>query len=87
MELAPEITRWAKDLGFQQAGIAATDLSHHEGYLNAWLAKGHDGEMSYMSRHGTRRSRPAELIPGTRSVITVRMNYLPERDADKITTR
>lgn len=33
--------------------------------------------MAYMVRHGVRRARPAELVPGTVSVITVRMDYLP----------
>ena len=33
--------------------------------------------MHYMASHGLKRARPAELVPGTVSVITVRMNYLP----------
>ncbi len=42
-----------------------------------WLAHGFHGEMNYMEAHGTRRARPAELVPGTVSVITARMDYLP----------
>jgi len=42
-----------------------------------WLAQGFHGDMHYMAAHGTRRARPAELVPGTVSVITARMNYLP----------
>jgi epoxyqueuosine reductase len=40
-----------------------------------WLGRGWHGEMEYMERHGTRRARPAELVPGTLSVITARLNY------------
>jgi len=43
----------------------------------AWLAAGFHGDMHYMAAHGARRARPAELVPGTVSVITARMNYLP----------
>jgi epoxyqueuosine reductase len=38
--------------------------------------------MAYMARHGSKRARPAELVPGTLSVITVRMDYLPRALAD-----
>ena len=76
--LAADIRVWAAELGFQQCGIAATELGEDETSLNKWLAARHHGEMDYMSRHGTRRSRPAELVPGTISVISVRMDYLPD---------
>ncbi len=77
-ELGQRIKRWGRELGFQQVGIADTDLSAHEAYLNRWLDDQFHGEMAYMSRHGTKRSRPAELHPGTLRVISVRMDYLPE---------
>jgi epoxyqueuosine reductase len=38
--------------------------------------------MQYMARHGLRRARPAELVPGTVSVITARMDYLPRSAPD-----
>lgn len=76
--LALAIKSWGRDLGFQQVGIADTDLSAAEAHLFDWLAEDLHGEMGYMARHGTRRSRPAELLPGTRTVISVRMDYLPE---------
>ena len=47
-----------------------------------WLAQGFHGEMNYMQAHGLRRARPAELVPGTVSVITARMNYLPSSTPD-----
>ena len=77
MALARDIKQWGEALGFQQVGISDTDLSAHETRLAQWLAQGFHGEMDYMSRHGTRRSRPAELVPGTHRVICARMDYLP----------
>lgn len=77
MELARRIKAWGLELGFQQVGISDTALDEHESRLLAWLDAGRHGEMDYMARHGTRRSRPAELHPGTLRVISVRMDYQP----------
>jgi len=57
--------------------VSDIDLSSAEAGLMQWLAQGFHGEMHYMAAHGTRRARPAELVPGTVSVITARMDYLP----------
>jgi epoxyqueuosine reductase len=76
--LAHDIKRWGSDLGFQQVGITDCDLTTPETHLLQWLAAGRHGEMDYMARHGTKRSRPAELVPGTLRVICARMNYLPK---------
>jgi len=73
-----QLRDWAQELGFQQLGIADTDLSAAEASLQEWLARGYQGEMDYMQHHGTKRSRPAELVEGTLSIISVRMDYLPE---------
>lgn len=80
--LARDIKHWARELGFADVGIAGTDLGHDEAYLERWLADGHHGEMDYMARHGTRRSRPAELEPGTLRVVSVRMDYIPPGTAN-----
>lgn len=77
-ELAEAIRQWGRELGFQQVGFSDLDLSAAEENLDAWLQRQYHGEMRYMEKHGTKRSRPAELIPGTLSVISVRMDYLPE---------
>ena len=68
---------WALELGFSQIGVTGVDLSSAEPGLSAWLARGFHGSMDYMAAHGLRRARPAELVPGTVSVITARMDYLP----------
>ncbi len=79
--LAAAIVAWARELGFQAVGIADTDLSDAEAHLVRWLAAGRHGEMAYMARHGTARTRPAELVPGTLRVITARMDYWPAEGA------
>lgn len=76
--LALSIKDWGQELGFQQVGITDTDLAKAEIHLGNWLAKNFNGSMDYMQRHGHKRSRPALLHPGTRRVISVRMDYLPE---------
>ncbi len=75
--LSKEIRRWGADLGFQQIGISDGKLDTHEAHLLDWLDDGCHGEMGYMARHGTLRSRPAQLLPGTIRIISVRMDYLP----------
>lgn len=77
IELATQIRQWGGELGFDAIGIAGTALGAAETELQAWLDAGFHGEMDYMASHGAKRSRPAELVPGTLSVITARMNYLP----------
>jgi epoxyqueuosine reductase len=72
-----QLSSWAHELGFTQVGIAGIDLASAEPGLKAWLAAGFHGEMAYMQAHGMKRARPAELLPGTVSVITVQMPYLP----------
>jgi epoxyqueuosine reductase len=75
--LLARVREWATELGFSQIGAAGVDLSAAEPGLLAWLAAGCHGDMAYMAAHGTKRARPAELVPGTASVITARMDYLP----------
>ncbi len=77
LELAQQIKIWGMELGFQHVGITNTDLSEDERHLLNWLDSGMHGEMDYMYQHGSKRSRPADLMPGTLRVISVRMDYLP----------
>jgi len=77
-ELATQIKQWALDLGFSQVGITDTDLQLEEQRLQQWLDQGMHGEMQYMAQHGMMRARPAELLPGTLRVISVRLDYLPK---------
>ena len=75
-QLLAQLREWAHGLGFSQIGVAGVDLSTAETGLAEWLQAGFHGSMDYMARHGMRRARPAELVPGTVSVITARMDYL-----------
>ena len=81
-ELKEDIRRWGKDLGFDAIGFSAARVDDAEQSLNAWLAAGCHGEMDYMAAYvteeGNRRARPADLVPGTRSIITARVNYRPD---------
>jgi epoxyqueuosine reductase len=75
--LTVKIRTWGRELGFAEIGVADTELSTEEARLLAWLDNGRHGEMDYMARHGARRARPAELVPGTLRVISARLDYLP----------
>ena len=75
-QLADDIKAWGQELGFQKIAISDARTGEHEGHLERWLASGFHGEMEYMARHGTKRSRPPELQPGTQRVISARMDYL-----------
>ena len=80
--LAQQIKHWGAELGFAAVGIADSDLSSVENELQQWLDKGFHGEMDYMAAHGSKRARPAELIPGTQRIISVRLDYFPPAAAD-----
>ncbi len=82
VRLAADIKAWGRELGFQQTGIADVELSEAEARLLSWLSRGRHGAMHYMKSHGTRRSRPQELQPGTLRVISARLDYLPGQAAD-----
>ncbi len=77
-QLAQEIKSWGQALGFQKIGICDIDLKQHEQYLNHWLAASHHGEMAFMAAHGSKRSRPDELIPSTLRIISVRMDHFTD---------
>jgi epoxyqueuosine reductase len=78
--LVQRLREWARELGFSQIGVTGIDLAQAEPGLLEWLAAGFHGSMGYMASHGLKRARPAQLLPGTVSVISARMDYLP-RDA------
>lgn len=76
--LAADLKAWGEQLGFSGIGITDTALPRDEMHLLAWLRRGHHGDMHYMARHGTKRSRPERLLPGTRRVICARLDYRPQ---------
>ncbi len=76
--LSHSIRKWGTELGFEQIGISDIDLAQAKTRLEQWLENNYHGKMDYMSRHGTKRTRPEELIDRTIRVISTRMNYMPE---------
>jgi len=76
--LSRELECWATELGFSAIGVARLTLDADSAELDRWLARGWHGEMAYMQRHASLRAAPAALVPGTLSIISVRMPYLPE---------
>ncbi len=81
-DLCQQITAWSKSLGFDRTGFSTTDLGQHEARFLNWLKAGYHGEMDYMQRHADLRLAPDQLHEGTISIISVRMNYLPEDHAE-----
>ncbi len=83
--ITPELlNQWAQQLGFQQLGISDIDLSSTETFFKKWLARKFHGDMEWMQRHGSKRTRPDELEAGTVSIISVRMNYRPAQTHDPV---
>ena len=74
-DLAARIKTHAHALGFQHCGIAGIELAEDEARLLEWIEQDRHGTMQWMARHGSKRSRPAELRPGTLRVVSVRMDY------------
>jgi epoxyqueuosine reductase len=79
--LAHRLKALAADAGFQRSGISDVALGEDEAHLRDWLAQGLHGSMDWMARHGDKRSRPHELVPGTVRVLSVGMDY--GRDAEQ----
>jgi len=75
--LKPRIRAWGAELGFAQIGVSDVELGDAEARLLDWLSSGYHGDMDWLERHGTLRSRPGELVPGTLRVISVRLDYRP----------
>ena len=84
--LTAQVKAWGRELGFQAVGVAGIDLEAAEARLLDWLARGYQGEMHYMARHGATRARPGEIVPGTLRVVCVRLDYRSgtARDSDAV---
>ena len=79
------VRAWGRELGFDSVAVTGVDLATAEPGLADWLERGFHGDMDYMARHGMKRARPAELVPGTLRVISARMNYWPDAaEAERI---
>lgn len=81
-QLRGNIIDWSRSLGFNHTGFTNTELGKHEARFLNWLEAGYHGEMDYMQRHADLRLKPSALHEGTISIISVRMNYLPDKLAE-----
>lgn len=77
-DFVTQMRAWALELGFSALRVADLGLPEEEVHFEQWLANGFHGDMHYLQAHGLKRCRPAELLPGTLRVVSVRMNYLPD---------
>jgi epoxyqueuosine reductase len=75
--LKEQLVELARARGFDALGVSDVRLDADAAYLARWIDAGKHGEMDYMWKHGSRRTRPDELIPGTVRVLSARMNYWP----------
>ncbi|MEO6699404.1 MAG: tRNA epoxyqueuosine(34) reductase QueG, partial [Paraperlucidibaca sp.] len=75
LTLKADIALWARELGFQQTGISGIDLGEHPEHMARWLAQGYEAGMTWL--HEPKRLAPAELVPNTQRIISLRMDYLP----------
>ena len=85
LALKAQLRALALEHGFSALGVAELELSADAARLQQWLALGWHGEMAYMARHGSKRWTPAELVPGTLRVLSLRMDYWPADSADPLT--
>ena len=79
-KLKPTLRQWAAELGFKDLAFASAELEGAEQRLMDWLGEGFHGSMDYMARHGSARAHPKELVPGTCSILTARLDYQPGGD-------
>jgi len=76
--LKRRIKAWASECGFSSVGITDIDFSKDKKYLDKWIENGFHGEMHYMERNLSKRENPEELVNGTKRIISLTMNYLPQ---------
>ena len=77
--LKEKIREAGKQLGFAAVGVARAEPGPAVEKLREWLAAGCHGEMDYMAPHAELRADPQQLHPGTLTVISVAIDYLPHR--------
>lgn len=69
----------AKSLGFEHCGISKSGFLEEEApRLESWLNANMHGEMDYMENHFDKRLDTTKLVEGSKSVISLLLNYFPE---------
>src|SRR5206468_46838 len=70
-----ELKRRALEMGFNAVGVASLEPNGHAGELDAWLAAGYAGTMSYLHRQSAKRKQPARIMPGAKVAVVTLTNY------------
>ncbi len=78
------IKKTAADLGFSACGICRAEKmdKSYSDYVRSFVAEGRNGEMDYLARNMDMRLDPAKLVEGTKSIISVALNYYPAKKMD-----
>ncbi len=73
----------AKALGFDYCGISKADFLEEEApRLESWLKQDRHGKMGWMENHFDKRLDPRKLVEGAKSVVSMLLNYYPEKELD-----
>jgi len=78
--ITEKIKIWGHDLGFDEIGISDISLNHSKKSYAGWIKAGFHGEMNYLKTHQELKFNPTQLLPKTLTVISVRLNYFPEKE-------
>lgn len=71
----------AQRLGFLSCGISKVEFLEEEApRLEKWLSENRNGKMQYMENHFDKRLNPALLVDGAKSVVSLLLNYYPEKN-------
>ena len=82
-QLLPESARdrsdllcdWAREEGFDRAGVATLESSEYADAFDAWIERGDHAEMHFLARRREVRLDPSSRLEGSRSVVCVALNY------------
>lgn len=78
--LSQEIKEKALELGFDLCGISRIrTLDRESEAMQKWIEKGYHGQLGYMQRNTDKRHNPALLLDDAKSVISVMLNYFPQK--------
>lgn len=78
------IKQKAHELGFEYCGISKAEFLEEEApKLEAWLKAGKHGAMGWMENHFDKRLDPRLLVEGAKSVVSLLLNYYPEKELDQ----
>lgn len=74
-----KIKEFALSIGFDAVGISKAEEidASAKVHLHDWLGKSYQADMNYLSRNTDKRTNPALLVEGAKSIICVALNYYP----------